>query len=343
MKVAIGKPGVSSIRIPLELCSLTNADFDGDEMWMFALMSLASMREASGCWDRFWNRRPIDYVLKSVYETALLNDIPTTFDPAMLTTMTLEEMGTHKGGGMYKSMMLKPDSWRAMYKTMISNTYWRSHVVRSESGIVNTIMSRHGLAGPYGFMRMGMMLGSCVVPRNGMLTVNSAKGITLPPVVADPTMNLIACSSAMTKMSTIMYQNGIDMSKHGEVRSKISVINTILEETGKSYGIVSAHGSATIALVKNSIIHQVTNMCTNMGAITKANGPADMIVRACSIVSMIEEIDSVTLTSAERVAAAFFITFLAVSSGPIMNRNTIDVMKQLGLDWYSSCTCSDVR
>jgi len=343
MKVTRGSPGIDSVRVPLETCRLNNTDFDGDELWMFVPMSLAGMSEANACWDRIWNKKPIDYVLKNAYETAGENGIPNWIDPAMLTTMTLEEMSTHPGGKMYESMILKPKSWKTMYKTMISKTYWKSHVIRSETGIVNTIMSRHGLAGPYGFMRMGMMLGSCVTSNAGMLSVRSTKQIELPIVPAHPDMNVVACSSAMAKMSRIMYQNGIDMSKHGLAESKIAAINTIMAETGSSYGIVNVGGTPTVALIKNSIVHSTTDMCTNMGAILKANDSNDMIMRACAIVSMIEEIDGVRLTGTERIAAAFFITFLARSTGPIMGRNSIDVMNDLGLDWYTSSTCSDVR
>lgn len=343
MRVVMGSPGINSVRVPLEICGLNNADFDGDELWMFVPMSLAAMTEANECWHRVWNETPINYVFANARITASANEVPASIDPAMLTTMTFEEMATHQGGSMYKSMMLKPASWKTMYATMISKTYWRSHVVRSEAGIVNTTMSRHGLAGPYGFMRMGMMLGSCVTPRNGALRISSTNEIDLPFVVAGTDMSVVACSSAMTKMSNVMYQNGIDMSKHGVTESKTAAINTIMEETGSSYGVVDVDGRPSIALIKNSIVHGMTGLCTNTGAIMKMNDNVSKFTRACSIVSMIEEIDNVRLTTAERVAAAFFITFLAATTGPIMNRNPINVMRKLGLDWYTSVTCSDVR
>jgi hypothetical protein len=50
---------------------------------------------------------------------------------------------------------------------------------------VNTITSRHGLAGLYGFMRTGTMPGTCVNVRDGALVIDSVKAPPLPYVPVD--------------------------------------------------------------------------------------------------------------------------------------------------------------
>lgn len=145
---------------------MSNADFDGDELWTFVRISTSSMAEARAegkgvlRYDVIYGS--VEYVPENAYENAKLNVIPTLVDPAMLTTITLDKMSEHPGKPIYESMMLKPKSWRTMYKTMTSANYWRKHVIRSEAGIVDVTTSRRGLAGTYGF---GIMLASCVVPR----------------------------------------------------------------------------------------------------------------------------------------------------------------------------------
>lgn len=100
----MGDPGVNSVRVPLEICSPTNADFDGHEMWMLALMTLVAMREA---WERVWIRSSVSTVFEAADRIAIENEL----DSAILTTMTFEQMATHKGGDMYTFMMLKPKLW----------------------------------------------------------------------------------------------------------------------------------------------------------------------------------------------------------------------------------------
>lgn len=343
MKVVRGKPNVNSVRIPLELCNLTNADFDGDELWMFVPMTLKGMMEAEQSWNRVWSQSTIKSVFGDVTTVAKENDIPLWLDPAMLSTMTFEEMSEHKGGSMYDSMMLKTKSWKQMYKIMISKSYWRSFMARSELGIVNTTASRHGLAGPYGFMRMGMMLGSCVNVRNGSLTIASAKCPALPIVRMPPTTDALSCSSAMTKLTKIMYQAGIDTSKHGVTGGKTPAINTLMSDIGFCYAITSVGGGVGVSAVKNTIVYGRSDLYTNLSAMLKSNGPADMIRRAYGIVSMIEEIDTVTLLDTERVAVAFFICFLSVNINSLVNQDPIGVMLKLGLDWVTSVTCSNVK
>ncbi|KAF2207023.1 hypothetical protein CERZMDRAFT_102872 [Cercospora zeae-maydis SCOH1-5] len=52
MKISRADDDVFSVRIPCEVCKLTNADFDGDEMSMLPSISEAATRELSDCWKK---------------------------------------------------------------------------------------------------------------------------------------------------------------------------------------------------------------------------------------------------------------------------------------------------
>ncbi|KAK5152562.1 hypothetical protein LTR04_006374 [Oleoguttula sp. CCFEE 6159] len=219
--------------------------------------------------------------------------------------MTFEEMSTHKGGKMYDSMMLKTKSWKQMYKILVSKSYWTSRVVRSENGIVNTIMSRHGLAGPYGFMRMGMMLGTCVNARDDTFVIDSLNISDLPLLSVPSDPNRIPCSSAMTKLTRVMYQAGIDISKHGAVKGKVPAISTLLSESQDSYAVTSMGKGASVALIPNMIAQSLGTVYTSMSSLRGANSSTDLVMHASAIVSMVEEIDDVKLTDSERISAAY--------------------------------------
>ena len=343
MMIEMGQTNVNSVRIPLEVCPLTNADFDGDEMWMMAPMTAAGERELIEAWSRVWSVSGLRTIFASVTSVADANGIPDTVDPAMLTTMTFEEMGTHPGGKMYDDMILKQKSWKEMYRVMNSTVYHKSHVVRSEKGIVNTIMSRHGLAGPYGFMRMGMMMGTCVNVRENMLVIDSPYAFNLPIINVMPDVNLISCSSAMATLTRVMYQSGIDASKHGSKKGKVAAIDTLMNENELTYAMINRSGERVVCLMTNSMAYSMSPSYTNLNAIMRANNNAGKFETACGIAAMIEEIDGVTLTDVERISVAFFFVFLSSLMNSVVNRNPIDVMSAVGLDWYTSVTCSDVR
>jgi hypothetical protein len=107
-----------------------------------------------------------------------------TVDPAMYTTMPLEDMINHPGGEMYETLMLKPKSWRVMGMTTFSTTYWRSWVERSLDGIVNSTMGKHGIAKPYVQMRNAMMMGTLVVKDRKSIRVRSTDPQPIPAVIA---------------------------------------------------------------------------------------------------------------------------------------------------------------
>ena len=343
MKIVESGEDINSVRISPESCIPTNADFDGDEVFMIPPASAESEKELEALWYERWISNPVKPVFNPVDEMAYSAGLPDSFDSAMLTTMTFEEMSKHPGGEPYSSMILKQKSWKEMYKVATSRTYWKTCVERFENGIVNTISSRHGLAGPYGFMRMGMMLGTCVNMRDNTLVIDSTKMPNLPLLNVRPQSNVIPCSSGITKLTKIMYQSGIDTSKHGSFKGKVPAVSTLLDSNGLAYGVINKNGRSTVALMDSANVYMNSDLYTNMSSIARGIEPLQMLRRASMIVSMVEEIDSTPLTDVERISCAFLLSFLCVNTETVMSMKTTDLMQRLGLDWYTSVTCSDVR
>ncbi|KAK2051679.1 hypothetical protein LY76DRAFT_381219 [Colletotrichum caudatum] len=229
----------------------------------------------------------------------------------MYSTMTFEEMSKHKGGELYETPMLKPKSWKNMYATMINRSYWTSFVIRSKAGIVNTMMSRLGLATPYGVMRLSTMLGTVVTTTNGMFSIKSPSVPILPVVPTPPYVSKVVCSSAMTKLTKIMYQKGIDLSKHGRDMSKIAAIETLMKATDTCYAMLMTDEGVGPAMCNTMHAIARGEMGTSLINIASLDGHMDVLTRSILVVSMIETVDSVTLTDSERIAAGFLLPFLS--------------------------------
>ncbi|KAI0435488.1 hypothetical protein F4803DRAFT_557975 [Xylaria telfairii] len=60
---------------------------------------------------------------------------------------------------------------------------------------------------------------------------------------------------------------------------------------------------------------------------------------------MIEEIDSVKLTVKERIAASYFFVYFSENVDSLMYGFSVNIysLKNMGLDWYTSVMCSDIR
>lgn len=352
VRIRAAPPGVNTIRTPLELCHLTNLDFDGDEIWGWMHMTMPGRKELDERWHAFWVRSPPKPVFEAVYKVAIENGISPTIDPAVLTTMTFREMSTHRGGEMYESMLLKPKTWRQMYSVMVSPTYWKSSVTRGKAGIMNSVVSRHGLAGPYGFMRTGMMLGTCVTAIQNKIRIESVRSVDIPPALMPHDMIPLACSTALTKLTKIMYQKGIDTSKHGTNVSKVAAIDTLMGTDPGSYAVYAVSGGTTVVYhpgdgVMDTSVHEMADLYTDMSSLMNTDSPQSLIQKACFITSMVEEIDGVSLTDAERIMVSYFFAFVSrfLDRRPVVNGGTvpIELVIDLGLDWYTSVTCSDVR
>lgn len=74
-------------------------------------------------------------------------------------------------------------------------------------------MSRNGLADPYGYLRTGMMIGTCVSVSNGVVGIKSMFTRKIPTTVNTKKMNMITCSIALMKLTRAVYQLGINKGK----------------------------------------------------------------------------------------------------------------------------------
>ncbi|MCJ1242977.1 hypothetical protein MMC30_000173 [Trapelia coarctata] len=82
--------------------------------------------------------------------------------------------------------------------------------------------------------------------------------------------NPLPASTAITKLTKIMYQQGIDLSKHGFSDSKILAINSIMSNHEKSYAVDVAHEYPRVSLVDAVTAYQSADVYTNMTSITKS-------------------------------------------------------------------------
>lgn len=345
LKVREAPEGVNSIGIPLQLCTLTNADFDGDEVWGYVPMTKEGSREAEQRWTEIWERDPPKPIFRDVYKVAVENEISPLVDPAILTTMTFDEMSEHEGGPMYESMLLKPKSWKTMHSVMTSKDYWKTTVSRSEHGMFNTAMGRHGLSVPYGYMRAGMMMGTVVDMHKNKVVVNSSKAPQIPVLKQNPQMQRTTCCLALTKMTRAVYQMGIDRQKHGNQSDRVPAICTILGDFGVTYGVLKNKRTYEIVLDQADNLSGNTKLFSRLECIRTEPTYNAKLRKAYQISALIEEIDNVNLTVSERLSVAYFFVYLSDHIDNLMYNFSVNIyaLKELGLDWYTSLTCSDIR
>lgn len=79
---------------------------------------------------------------------------------------------------------------------------------------------------------------------------------------------------------------------------------------------------------------------TTLESIRNSGGCSDILI---SSITMIEELDRVILSGQERIAVSILFAFLSSNLNTVMNVDSISVIHPLGLDWYTSATCSDIR
>ena len=65
-----------------------------------------------------------------------------------------------------------------------------------------------------------------------------------------------------------------------------------------------------------------------------------LLRNAIMVMSMIEEVDGVTLTNAERVAFVIFACYMCSSPYPLLHTDLVDLLYNFELDWCTSFTCS---
>ncbi|KAI9048016.1 hypothetical protein LZ554_007814 [Drepanopeziza brunnea f. sp. 'monogermtubi'] len=98
-----------------------------------------------------------------------------------------------------------------------------------------------------------------------------------------------------------------------------------------------------VMLIPSHVAYASSNVYTNMSSITKASNSSNVLVRACEVVALVKEIDGVDLDDVERACVSFLLSFLSFNTQSVMNTDSVELMKKLGLDWYTSATYSDVR
>jgi hypothetical protein len=342
VKVKMATDGAFSVRVPLETCNMNNTDFDGDETWMNKPMSQDAIREVEIAWERVWNRSGVVNIKEKVTKIVTEAEGDPSIDPTMYSTMPLEDMIDHPGGELYDALMLKSKSWKVMGQTSFSDSYWKTWVDRSMDGIVNSTVGKHGIGKPYVAMRNSMMLGTMVSVDETHIRLGTKGRIPIPALLKSRGMNHGTCSSGLTKMTASMYQKGIDIAKHGNDPNKIMAVESLLKMTDQCFGIVRKNGTVTISLMKVEDAIMTGDEYTKMDYIARAESPADLIERAITVVSMVEELDNIKLTPEERLAVSVLIAYTSINAPAVVSDNMIEVMKGMQADWYTSITCSNI-
>lgn len=112
--------------------------------------------------------------------------------------------------------------------TTLSQTYWKSWVEMSEAGIVNATGSKHNVGPPYVNIMTTMMVGTVVAVDSGFIRVRSTSDIKLPIMSAIPGMTPSTCACARAKMTSRIYQRGLDLAKHGKRTSSIMAAESVI-------------------------------------------------------------------------------------------------------------------
>lgn len=205
MKVKRSIDGEYSTRVPLDVCSRNNADFDGDEAWVYKLSSKDAIIELEAAWDRVWNEKGLTSIYSKLYKTVIDAGSDPDVDPAIYTTIPREDMIEYPGGRIYDFLILKPSAWNVIGKTTFDPQYWISWVQRSIDGIVNSMTSKYGVGEPYVQMRDAMMIATTVIKDKDFIRIRTTNPQPIPVVKVTDKMGLIDCSSAMTKMTVSLY------------------------------------------------------------------------------------------------------------------------------------------
>ncbi|KAF4460187.1 hypothetical protein FALBO_13028 [Fusarium albosuccineum] len=330
-----------SMRVPLDVCKMNNTDFDGDEAWMSKAGSPDAIKELTEAWKRVWMKEGRVSIATKVKNIAAEMGCDSSVDPAMYTTMPLDEMGDHPGGEIYDLYMLKPGSWSVMSKTTYEESYWMSWVKRSMDGIVNSTMGKHGIGVPYTQMRDSMMMGTMVYRDQKFMRVNTFSNQSIPALRAIESMGFADCSSGLTKMTASLYQREIDMAKHGKTASSYTAVETLLKRTDTCFAYIGGD-LPVINAVPVHVAESSSLPYTKLSYVAKAESPRELLGRAVNVVCMVEDLDRIVLTNEERVAVAVFIALASRSVSEVISNDSISVLKSLKTDWYTSATCTNV-
>lgn len=342
MMVKRAAEGETSMRVPLDVCKMNNTDFDGDEAWMYKPGSPDAVTELNSAWKRLWVDEGREGVCSKMFRLVQEAGGDPDVDPAMYTTMPLEDMINHPGGEMYNTLMLKPHSWNVMGRTTFEQKYWRTWVRRSMDGIINSTMGKHGIGEPYMQMRNAMMMGTIVHRDRRFVRVRSSVPQPIPAVIATGSMGFGDCSSAMTKMTASLYQREIDMAKHGKTADKVTAVETLMKATDVCFAFVNSGGPPVVKMMPVMSAMSSSLPYTKLSYVAKAESPVDLLERAMMVTCMVEDLDRISLTNEERLAMAVFVAFVSRCTTEIISDRPVPIMRSLRTDWYTSATCTNI-
>lgn len=344
MKVRRARKGEFSTRVPLDVCSMNNTDFDGDEAWILKMLSEDAKVEAEKAWERVWCEEGRTSIYSDVVKFVNNAGGDPNIDPSMYTTMPLEDMIDHPGGKLYDLLMLKPRNWNVMGKTTFEDSYWQTWVERSMDGIVNSMMSKYGIGEPYVQMRDAMMMGTTVIRDKKFIRVRTMEPQPVPAVLATKSMGYGNCSSALTKMTASLYQREIDAAKHGKDSGKVTAVETLLKATDDCFGFVNEGPTPTVRMMTVGEAMTASLPYTKLSYIAAAESPMDLLERAIMVTCMVEDLDGIKLTDDERLTVAIFFAFMSRRTSEIIAdpKEKVKTVHALMADWYTSVTCSNI-
>lgn len=155
-------------------------------------------------------------------------------------------------------------------------------------------------------------------------------------IIHDP----IPASTAVTKLTGIIYQQGIHLSKHKCIDSNAPDINSIMSNHKKAYSVNSTTGYYKITLADSSIAYKSSQVYTNLSYIINISKISDMLRRSYNMIALVEKIDDIALTELERVSVPFLFAFIYANITSATDTDKSGFMKRLGLDWHILDICS---
>ncbi|KAI0471438.1 hypothetical protein GGR56DRAFT_654204 [Xylariaceae sp. FL0804] len=124
-------------------------------------------------------------------------------------------------------------------------------------------------------------------------------------------MGCSECSSALTKMTAILYQREIEAAKHGRNLTEVTAVETRLRTTDNCFGFVNDGPCPTVRMMNIADAVKMTHPCTKLSYTAAASSPTNLLERAIVGGCMAEELDDISRTNDERLAVAVFVAFIS--------------------------------
>jgi hypothetical protein len=344
MKVMIGEDDAAVLGVPINVCSLNNTDFDGDEDWVFVPASNASIREAERRWVEVWEERGIvDFEVKVKKAAAAMGwEEESGLDPVMFSTLPLDEMVSENKMAIHDVCLLKPAVWDTITKAVKDPKTYTTAVTRNEEGINMTTLGRHSIAGPYVAMRnaavIGTLIGRCC-DRGVLLRPTSIGDIRVDGSNIKPG----SCSNGLAKMLSSLFQKSVDTAKHGKTNATKTASEMLLTRAHTAIGIVNmTHGTDFKILNETGALRNT--MRASMMWVSEAKNIPDVYTRAVQAVTFAAKVDGTDMTEDEIEAVALLVLVFSLKAGiGIVSENSlVNASKSIGIDWFTAMTASNI-